>query len=370
MALKDIRDRAFKLSNELLGAYDAVSVLGKDIRQHMIPFWSFTETNMRRYIQLFKNAAQDDKLAEAVGRKLIGTAIVRTPYIAVRVGGFAIRASAMWTLLQVWNYTVYPDEERELSPDVASRPHIVLGRDEKGDVRYFSRLGTISDFLEWFGLDQPAKDVTDYLNGRRTIKEIAVDTLKTPFNKLVSSVTPAWKTPAELAAGMKFYPDVTKPSRIRDRWDYLAQSLGLEKEYRALAGKPSPPYAQSLKDIAVFRTDPNKVAYSYIQDEKRRFLKSIGKESEGFMSSPRGEALYNYKLALRYKDEQAAGKYLEEYMILGGSAEGFQKSLESMSPLAGLNESEQVGFFNSLREEDKDQLSKAFEYYNTTLMGL
>jgi len=45
--LADIRTRAFWLSNELLGAYDRVGVVGQAVREHLIPFWSWKEVLRR-----------------------------------------------------------------------------------------------------------------------------------------------------------------------------------------------------------------------------------------------------------------------------------------------------------------------------------
>ena len=52
--LKTIEDRAFKLSNDLLGAYDEVSEMGQVIRRHLILFYSWMEVNMKRYNQIIK----------------------------------------------------------------------------------------------------------------------------------------------------------------------------------------------------------------------------------------------------------------------------------------------------------------------------
>ena len=38
MAIDDIKERAFKMSNELLGAYDQISEVGKQLRDMLIPF--------------------------------------------------------------------------------------------------------------------------------------------------------------------------------------------------------------------------------------------------------------------------------------------------------------------------------------------
>ena len=67
MALKDIKDRAYKLQNDLLGAYDSISVMEMSVRDHIIPFWSWKEVNFKRYVQFAKNAASDGNLSSMVG---------------------------------------------------------------------------------------------------------------------------------------------------------------------------------------------------------------------------------------------------------------------------------------------------------------
>jgi hypothetical protein len=366
MGLKDIRDRAFWLSNDLLGAYDRVSVLGQGVRRHLIPFYSWMEVNFTRYTRFAKNAARDERLAGTTGRKLVSLA-TRSPVIAYNVGKFAVKASAFWAALQAYNQLRFPEEEKDLPPDIQAKPHIVLGRTADGEVRYFDRLGALGDFLEWFGLDSPANDVRDFLNGKRTIKEIVVDMAKSPINKIVNAITPAYKVPAELATGKKLFPDVFKPSTVRDPADYIAQSLGLQNEFRALTGRPSKPYKESLAGLVEYRSDPEQAAYYYILDEKRRFLKKIGKGGEGSFSSPRSESLRNYKLALRYKDKEAAKKYLTEYVLLGGTDRGLDQSLSSMNPLYGLNKDEQTVFIESLNGEDRERLVKALKFFTETL---
>ena len=46
--IKGLEDKAYKLSNDLLGAYDEVSQAGQIIRNHLIPFYSWMEVNMKR----------------------------------------------------------------------------------------------------------------------------------------------------------------------------------------------------------------------------------------------------------------------------------------------------------------------------------
>ncbi|MHB8122580.1 MAG: methyltransferase [Desulfuromonadaceae bacterium] len=376
MALKDNSDRAFKLSNELLGAYDEISVIGQGLRKYLMPFWSWNEVNFRRTIQLFKNAARDEKLAYAVGRKLIGTAAIRIPFLAMKVGKFAIMAFAMWTLLTLWNNMKFPEEEKELPENVKSRPHIVFGRDKDGKILYFDRLGFVQDFLSWFGLDKAPLTAKELINGKITLKEFALESAKAPINKLWQSIGPHIKLPVEEALGAKTFPDVFKPGKIRDRWQYLAESFGLGNEYKQLAGKPVPTvegsrgrgYLGSLRDVFTYSADPGQSAYYDVLDEKRRFMKKLNKP-EGYSTSPRSEALYNFKLSIRYKDKEAARKYLLEYAMLGGTVKGLSQSLKTMDPLYGLNDEEKLAFVVSLDQEDRQKMVRALQYYQTVLLG-
>ncbi|ACV64417.1 hypothetical protein Dtox_3709 [Desulfofarcimen acetoxidans DSM 771] len=164
MALDNIKDRAFKLSNELMGAYDQVSVIGQKLREQLIPFWSWVEVNFKREIKIFKNAVRDERLAGYMGRKLIGTA-VRSPVIALKVGKYALIATWMWVLLTLWNDTFYPEEEKELSEEERRKPHIIFGRNEDGTIKNFTRLGAFQDFVDWFGVDAGTiQDIRDMLN--------------------------------------------------------------------------------------------------------------------------------------------------------------------------------------------------------------
>jgi len=384
MALSDIRDRAFKLSNDVLGAYDNVSVLGKEIRTHLVPFYSFLETNFKRYAQFYANQKVDSwtGLGSAISRKLVGNVLIRSPYYAYAAGTFVVKAGMLWAAVQAYNNLMFPEEEKELPPDEQARFHIVLGRDSNGKVRYFNRLGSVPDFLEWFGLDAPAKDIKDYLDGSRNMKEIMIDWSKNPVNKVIQGASPFIKTPFEMLSGKKLFPDAFNPVSIRDNGQYIADSLGLGNEFKALSKtgaaqylgvnpRPSKPYLteDTGENFILYKSDPNQVAYYNIKDKKIDFLKDIGKGGDGDFSSPKSDALRNYKIALRVKDEQSASFYLDLYTKLGGNKKGLQKSLESLDPLAGMSAVDRAKFKNTLNGEQLKELEKANTYYKTVLLG-
>jgi len=362
-ALGDIDRRAYWLQNDLLGAYDRVGVLGQDLRKHIWPFWSWKEVNARRYMQLWKNAASDGNLASTVGKQLGA----KTPVVAYNIGKLAVKVTGVLALLEIYNNAFFQQEEQDLPKDVRDSAHIVFGRDKEGNVLYFNRLGMFQDFLSNFGLDNAPHNIRDVFNGKMTVKEMAVDMAKSPLNVIVSGVSPWFKIPAELLTGRKTFPDVTKMGTIRDKKLHLAQQLKLGDEYKALADLPSAGYEKTLKNLFVYSADPGQSAYFDIMDKKRRFGERNGKESEGYFITPKGNALYNYKLSLRYKDIKSAEHYLDEYVALGGTAQGLMTSVKAMNPLYGMSQLDKMQFLDSLDSEDMAKLDKAINYYMDVL---
>jgi len=364
-ALEKTEDKAFRLSNELLGAYDEISETGAALRRDFIPFWSWKEVNFRRYVQMFKNATIDNRTAEVVGR----TIGVKSAVGAARAGKWLLKATAFWSMLQIYNHTRFPDEERELSEFQRNRAHIILGRDDAGNVKYFSGVGALGDILAWFGLDAAPLLVGDWLRGKRTAKEVAISMGKAPFNILAQGLTPVIKMPMELLAKQQFYPDVFEPRQIRDRWAHLWRHVGLSKEFNVLYGLPSRGYIKTLDSFFYYKVDPLSGSYYDIQNMKRRFMKKKGREFSGFASTPRSESLYRYKQSLRYGDKEGAKKWLKSYAVLGGTRSGMRRSLQNMHPLHGLRKMEKVEFMSGLDADDKRKLRNAERYFREVLSG-
>lgn len=358
-ALSNLDQRAYWLQNDLLGAYDRIGVIGQHLRNHIWPFWSWKEVNARRFIQVVRNAAEEGHLASTVGKKLGA----KTPYMAYKIGGLAIKLSGILALLEIYNNTFFPEEEADLPENVRDQAHIIFGRDSEGKVLYFDRLGIVKDFLGNFGLDVAPGEVRDVLHGKKTIKEMAANIAKAPLNTFVSGISPLYKLPAELLTRQKSFPDVTKRGTIRDRKLYIAEQLKLGAEYKAIMGLPSKGYGETLKNLFIYSADPGQSAYFAIMDRKRRYAEKNGKGGEGYFITPRGDALYNYKLAMRYGDEKAAENYFDKYITLGGTYDGFKQSMRAMHPLWGLNDYEKMDFTMSLDAEDSARLDKAMDYY-------
>lgn len=366
--LRDIRDRAYFLSNDLLGAYDRVSVMGQELRERWFPFWSWKAVNFMRYVQLFRNAANDGELTKKIGFKLAGTA-VKSPFVAMRIGKFMLKAWALYALSFAINGLLFPREEEDLPDEIRGRPHIVFGRDSEGRVQYFPRIGAWADFLEWFGLDASPYYINQWLRGRMTLPEIAKDMAKSPFNVIWQGGMPFVKLIGETALERATFPDVFKPRTIRDRGLHIARSFGLENEYIALAGKPSRPYLESAPGVFIYTIDPFQASYRDIIDAKMRHMKKIGLGGTSFHLSDRGNALYNMRLALRYNDMPAAIKYMAEYLSHKGTLRGIKQSLNRMHPLGGLNDEEKLRFVASLDKRQLAQLVRAIKFWEELVLA-
>jgi hypothetical protein len=351
--------RAYWLQNDLLGAYDRVGVIGSELREHIWPFWSWKEANFKRYINLWNNAADSAELATKIG-KTIGA---KAPYVAYKIGALAVKVTGLMAMLEVYNNTFFKEEEDNLPESVKRSAHIIFGKDSEGKTIYFDRMGMLSDFLSNFGLDGAHRLVPQVLSGKITMTEAAKEMAKGPLNVVVGGVSPYFKWPAELLTSRKSFPDVTKMGTIRDKKLYIAEQLRLGDEYKALFGLPFEGYEKTIKNLFVYTSDPGRAAYVDIMEEKRRFAERMGKEEEGYFITAKGNAMFNYKLALRYKDFAAAEHYLDEYIAKGGTGQGFVRSMQALNPLYAMNPMDRMQFMASLNDEGMKKLERAMDYY-------
>lgn len=370
-ALPNIYDRADKLSNDLLGNYTEISSAGQAIRDHVFPFWSFQEINFKRYFRFIDNAMQDGILPEMIGRKLTGT-MAKTPLMVARVGLIAAKMAVLWSVLEAYNNTFFQEEEEELPNYIQDGPHIVLGRNTDGSVNYFGNLGILGDFVTWFGFNAAPEGIRDWYAGRKSIAEVTQQMAKQPVNKVAQSSFPFVKLAYEEITGTTTYPNVFEPKHIRDKSRHLAKFLGLEKEYDSVSDRPSVPYHKTLPGFLYYSVNSGEAAYSNVYELKKEYLRKIGKASEGYLITPAATSLYNFKLAIKYKDKEAADKYMLEYTTNGGNIRGLATSLRNMHPLAGIPEEHLPNFANTLSERDAEDLKRALAFYITTLnpMGI
>lgn len=337
--LQSVEDKAYQLSKDLLGAYDEVAMLGQTLRRYFIPFYSFTETNMKRYYRLFENViTADDAIPKKAGKLLVKGLMV----------------NMLGLLLVTWNRLVKREEDDELPPSVRNVPHLTLGK-IGDDVYSFRQLGSFSEILEWLGFE-------DY----KWTKEDLV----APVDKAWGMITPFVKLPIELVSGLNFYPSLAQPRAIRDRWEHFFNSFGLDDVYREVVGKPTKGIGDIAKGSTVYTYDYKESAYYEILDLKYNFQGDEG--GDIYKPDKKANALYYMKTAIRYKDKEAALKYLDEYFENGGTGKGIAQSISMLNPMYGFTGKETAAkgeaFVASLSEDDKEKLKIAQRYYEDDLM--
>ena len=380
--LKTIPKRAFQMSNDLFANYIEVSEAGQAISRFLAPFFKWSESNLRRHMQITKNIYNDTELVEGFGHKALnmlpGIAST-TAKLAWSAGKTAVLLSAFTTAVTLRNNS-FPDELKAKIPrDVKNRLYLILGSDSEGNPIYFTRLGSLTDVLEWFGLGDAPMEAIDILNGNASFKDIygsdkLKDTLirkaKQPLNKILSSISPILKTPFELGFGHSSYPDITNSRPIKDIGQHLAGTVGLRGDYdKYLANNPTKQSTTTdkLLSLATYTSEADKVAYDNTKNLITEYKKKIGKYNEGYSENKRTDSLMNYKLALKYNDKNAIGKFKKQYIDNGGNLKGLVKSLKTLHPLYGLAAKDRAKFLKGLKPEERKNLNTAIEYYKKVL---
>ena len=365
--------KAYKLSNDTMGAYDEISEAGQNLRTWLIPYLSWLESNPRVYKRMLYNSFNSDgTTSKSITKAILGRGFKGGALAAANFSRFALSASLFWTMTLAWNHLVMGDDEEELNKDIAAHPHVNLGRNSDGQIRYFSRLGALGDVIDWFGIHHAPHFIQEYTAGRMSIVDVGEEMMKAFANKAIGSVTPILKMPFELWAMRSMFPDFFTQRTIRDPVEYLFQQANLHGVYRKVMGKPTRGgWGDVIKQYGAYHIDPGQAAFSEMYEWQRDFLEDIGKESEGHFWTRRQEALYNLRLAIRYGDKDATNTYLRKYVGLGGTPQDVRQSLQRMNPLSMVrSEKDRKAFLETLDDYQKQQLVAATRFYTYTLLGV
>lgn len=338
--LESTQDKAYQLSKDLLGAYDEISVAGKWLRTYLVPFYSFTETNIKRYSRMFINIKN---LHGSVPEKML---------LALRR---ALTAALMWAAIIMWNKYVMKKADKMLPKSVRETPHVTLC--SNGDEVYcFTRLGSLAELAEWIGFDDLKFTKDDFL---------------APVNKVANMIRPILKVPYEALTGFSTYPNITKPYKVRDRLEIVATTLGVNDIYKYAMHRPTK--NSTVKDMAInavtYKYDYKESAYNDIISLKYDFKDSTGIQLNTY--TPTANALYYMKKAMKYGDKEKAILYMKRYFKEGGTAYGLTRSVACLNPMYGFTSKttmeEGERFVASLSEEDKIRLQVATQYYEKDL---
>lgn len=364
-ALPNLKDKAAKLSRDLIGDYGNLSAHGEKIRSRFIPFWSWMEINSPRYYRLFKNAATQGeagstaaRMAGVGGRKVAGA----TLGLAEKV----LLTQVLFASVSAFNHLVHPEEEERLGDADRKQLHIILGTRSDGKVMTARFQGAFSDALSWFGLENYHETLRNLKDGKMTSGELAEKMLMATPNKLANASAPFYKLGAELITGKSFYPNIAKPMPIRDKVEHATRFLSLDNEYKAMAGKPTRGYMDSLKGLYLYETDPGEAAYNTTRRLAAQYLEKNGKEAMSAEPTARSNALYYYRQAIKYGDNEAAERYKAEYLTQGGTREGIKKSIVRAHPMGSIPLYQRTRFRQSLSPQEEETLKRGIEWYKST----
>ena len=354
---------AAKLTVDALIDYGAISRSGQAVRDSYIPFWSWMEGNFKRYIQLFRNLAKAETAKErAVAARAIG---VKGAGTAVRIAAWKwLLAHLVMGAVIAWNRMFFAEEDDEVNRD-ANRLFLILGRNPDGTVRLFRFDGALSNFYGWIGLSNPVAEGKALMNGEKTVKDEAKRMATEPFNRILSGVLPISKAVVEAGLGRTFFPDMTRPTEIRDPWQHLAKTLGVQPVYDRLTGKPRLSFQDGgWLDLVAVKMDPGELAYLRARRAAGEFVKQMDPgRGEGSYTGDRSTALYYHRAALRMGDAPAAQRYLEQYFNLGGNLKDMEDSLESGDPSRFVPQKMEKAWVESWTAAQKADLQKAVNWY-------
>ena len=365
--------KAALLSRDLLVDYGAISAYGTQLRNRVFPFYSWMEGNLKRYNRIFANAVKEGPVEGFKAGGIIGASL------GARFTAYAaIRASMIYAMVALWNNLMWPDEERELETSDRLQLHVIVGRDDKGNIQTIRLQGALSDYLGWAGFPDVVSVLMKAQDGKASYGDILKTMAKAPLNRLINSLTPIIKMPIELASGYSLYPDSTTPRKITDRTREAAKTFSLDNELDAFRhwkdGTPvKDSYWGSWKKALVYESSVGETNYAAMRDRIKDFKESKGIETAGWSTSPKAELSKQYRLATKWGDTEAADK-LRERMIteLGIPAREVDKTIKEnllrAAPLAGIPQKERDEFLDSLSERDHERLAQATKWYKETYL--
>jgi hypothetical protein len=358
--IKNVTQKAAKLSRELLGDYGRISHSGQYVRKYLMPFYSWVEINAPRYVRLMRNVKHEG-VGSAAG--VAASLTWKASIMGAKMAGFAV-------LVSLFNGAFFSDEEDELTEKQKRKMHLILGRREDGSIRYLPITDAFTDALSWFGADDITADYNDIITGKTTVSDKLVEMGKAPFIKAMSGSIPFKKAAVALSTKTttNMYGEVVP---IRDRGEYISKLFSMDILYRAAAGLPTKGIAEEWQSKLAWSVNPGEAAYYNIKEKVNDFnRKNIphykDMESSGGSPSNKSNALYYYKQAIKMRDFVTAGEYLKSYLNMGGDVKGLKSSYAGSMPTAGLNRKHRGAFYKSLSEKDKKQLNAASKWYKET----
>lgn len=383
-------DAAYKLSNDLLGAYDEVTEVGKFLRKNLYPFWSWQEVNAKFYKRVVMNAIHDNASMGKLGKLMGQGALSIGGRMALKAGMLGLKLVAFEATVRTFNQLTQGKNEDDLPYDVQKRPHLDFFSSAGGTV-FFDRIGASADALSWFGMDDTGWLTQQVLLGRMSVK----DALKTEFDPknaalnigqhFASGLGPGYAL-YDVALGVTNFPDPFSPRPVRDRKAAIAQIFGLEKIYNTFSGKPNRGIGNLLLSQVAYQVDPKEAAWNDMKQFAAEYMQSKGRGSGPTGYTDASNNLHWAVQAAKYGDQKGFEKFFNNYanialpdaMALAGGdpylatgavqkklAQTLRSSIESMVPDANIPSDLKADFFEQLSKQPlgMKKFQQAMEHY-------
>ena len=286
----------------------------------------------------------------------------------------AVKANILFMMVNLWNRTIFPDEERELGEQGRRQLHLILGRRDDGSILTLRFQGALSDALAWFGAEDFPQDVRDMAERRKTMWQWFAEAPVEAANKVFQGIRPEVKALIEFLTGRSTWPDFTRGRPIRDPIEHVSRTFSADWIYRALRGMPRRgdtfmgKLVEDLMSTALYTSDPGEASYYAIRSWANEYAEKHHAGKPAVEPTTRGNALYYYKQALKYGDVKAAYRYLDKYQELGGTPRGIKISIKLAHPLGGLQIRFRKPFMRSLTPDQKETYNMAVKWYRETYL--
>ena len=366
-ATESWHERASLIARELIGDYGAISPGGMWLRRKLIPFYSWMEINAPRYVRLMRNLPHEGQKKGQRVAMMSGVGLKKAAMLGVKI-------NILFMMVNLWNRTIFPDEERELGEQGRRQLHLILGRRDDGSILTLRFQGALSDALAWFGAEDFPQDVRDMAERRKTMWQWFAEAPVEAANKVFQGIRPEVKALIEFPTGRSTWPDFTRGRPIRDPIEHVSRTFSADWIYRALRGMPRRgdtfmgKLVEDLMSTALYTSDPGEASYYAIRSWANEYAEKHHAGKPAVEPTTRGNALYYYKQALKYGDVKAAYRYLDKYQELGGTPRGIKISIKLAHPLGGLQIRFRKPFMRSLTPDQKETYNMAVKWYRETYL--
>ncbi len=220
-------DKAAKLARELIGDYGNISQAGMYIRRRLVPFYSWMEINMPRYVYLMRNLKAEDRHAEAASVRARMAGIIGKKVLMGSLK-LALKANILMGAVLLWNVLRFPDEWEEIGEQGRRQLHLIVGRRDDGSIMTIRFQGALSDALSFFGLEDWPADIQDIFKGKASIQEKMAEVPKAAVTKTIQGIRPEPKLLFETLTKETTYPDPFNPRPIHDTIEHVLRTFSLD----------------------------------------------------------------------------------------------------------------------------------------------